>query len=85
SILKQIEEPPKNTVILMSSLNLNKVIPTIRSRSQIIKIFKETPDSIYQNLVNSSLDLTISFLLSWSCESTKSALKYTDVKNIKFI
>ncbi|TNK91358.1 DNA polymerase III subunit delta, partial [Mycoplasmopsis pullorum] len=23
SILKQIEEPPKNTVILMSSLNLN--------------------------------------------------------------
>ncbi|TNK91839.1 hypothetical protein C4M96_03235 [Mycoplasmopsis pullorum] len=85
SILKQIEEPPKNTIILMSSSNLNKVIPTIRSRSQIIKIFKENPDSIYQNLVNSSLDLTISFLLSWTCESTKSALKYTDVKNIKFI
>jgi len=39
SILKFIEEPPQNTYIIMSSNNSQKVLSTIKSRSQRIKIY----------------------------------------------
>ena len=39
SILKFIEEPPRNTYIIMTSNNSQKVLSTIKSRSQRIKIY----------------------------------------------
>ncbi|MGL4951469.1 MAG: hypothetical protein ACRC4L_00640 [Mycoplasma sp.] len=38
SLLKFIEEPPKNTYLLMFTKNQNQIIPTILSRSAIINI-----------------------------------------------
>ena len=38
SILKFLEEPDSNVVAIFNTTNLNKVIPTISSRCQIIKI-----------------------------------------------
>lgn len=37
-LLKTLEEPPKNTHILLSSLRPTAVLPTIKSRSKIIEI-----------------------------------------------
>ncbi len=46
SLLKIIEEPPKDTIIILVSNQKNKVIPTIRSRSQIISFGLEEPEAI---------------------------------------
>ncbi len=45
-LLKIIEEPPPNTVFLLVSRNADLLLPTIRSRTQIIKIPKIDKDSI---------------------------------------
>lgn len=36
ALLKVIEEPPERTIIILSAENSEKIIPTIRSRSQLI-------------------------------------------------
>ena len=38
SLLKLLEEPPADTVIVLTTSNLTSLLPTIRSRSQIIRI-----------------------------------------------
>ena len=40
SLLKTIEEPSKNTVILMVSESVDDILPTIRSRTQIYRVPK---------------------------------------------
>ncbi len=54
SLLKFLEEPPTNTFALFFTRNVYSVLPTIRSRSQIIKISdKSTIDSnnkIYEKI-----------------------------------
>ena len=45
-LLKTIEEPPPRTIFLLVSENLEQIIPTILSRTQIIKI----PKIEYENL-----------------------------------
>lgn len=41
TFLKTLEEPPKDTVIILLTTNINLLLPTIVSRSQVIK-FKKT-------------------------------------------
>jgi len=48
SLLKFIEEPTPNTFIVITSNNLNGVINTIKSRSQIINIKSESFESIIE-------------------------------------
>lgn len=50
SMLKNIEEPSDNLVIILTTNNINKVLPTIISRAQVIKIIPENPVSIYQQI-----------------------------------
>jgi DNA polymerase-3 subunit delta' len=47
-LLKTIEEPPENSLILMITENYDKVLNTILSRSQLIKLSKY-PDEIVRN------------------------------------
>lgn len=47
-LLKTIEEPPENSLILMITENYDKVLSTILSRSQLIKLSKY-PDEIVRN------------------------------------
>ena len=47
-LLKTIEEPPENSLILMITENFDKVLNTILSRSQLIKLSKY-PDEIIRN------------------------------------
>lgn len=42
SLLKTLEEPPKDTVMLLVSSNFSQLIPTIRSRCQIIQLPQPT-------------------------------------------
>ena len=51
-LLKTIEEPPANSLILMITEDYENVLNTIRSRSQLIKIFKYPNDIIRNTLVD---------------------------------
>ena len=61
SFLKTLEEPPPNTLIFLSTSNIDKLLPTVISRCQVIKT-DQTPSQeniqennfsdIFQNLKN---------------------------------
>lgn len=44
SLLKFLEEPPINVIAILTTNNINKVLPTIKSRCQIITVNKKETD-----------------------------------------
>jgi DNA polymerase III delta prime subunit len=44
ALLKLLEEPPNNTIILLLVETVDSVLPTIRSRCKIIELHKKTDD-----------------------------------------
>ncbi|AZG68920.1 hypothetical protein [Mycoplasma struthionis] len=57
SLLKFLEEPPKNTIILMTSVNKKDVLKTIKSRAFNIDIFAEDSELLKQADVDNFIDL----------------------------
>jgi DNA polymerase-3 subunit delta' len=54
-LLKLIEEPPADTLILMVAENPNEVLPTILSRTQMVRLGPIPPADIAQGLSDRSL------------------------------
>lgn len=46
SLLKLLEEPPSDTVLVLTTSNLTALLPTIRSRSQIIRVRLPTQNAV---------------------------------------
>jgi len=46
ALLKILEEPPNNCFIFLTTSNLNQVLPTLRSRSQLISLPNPSPQQI---------------------------------------
>jgi len=51
TFLKTLEEPPKDTVIILLTTNINLLLPTIVSRSQVIKFKKISIKEIKEFLI----------------------------------
>ena len=64
SLLKFIEEPTKDTFIIMTTNNLSDVLTTIRSRSQVVNLKKLNKATISKNLVESGVPSDMSVLVS---------------------
>ena len=59
SLLKFIEEPPKATYAILTTKNISKVIPTIRSRCQELSIhYEENVNYISICVTNQNADLS---------------------------
>ena len=56
ALLKNLEEPPSNTVFLLTTSNINKILPTIRSRCTIIRIIQPTISTLKEYLLNQNLN-----------------------------
>src|SRR5699024_11522606 len=52
TLLKLIEEPPPKTLFLLVSQNTEKILPTILSRTQLLKIPTYKSKEIQENLTN---------------------------------
>ncbi len=52
SLLKLIEEPPKETIIILTAEKAEYLLPTIQSRAQRIKLKRSEPDLIGKYLKN---------------------------------
>ena len=51
-LLKQIEEPEKNTLILLVANDEGQLIPTIRSRTQLVKVLPVDLHSLKEKLIS---------------------------------
>ena len=49
-ILKILEEPPDKTLFILIAENQEELLPTIRSRTQLVKLLRISDDAIYNEL-----------------------------------
>jgi DNA polymerase-3 subunit delta' len=57
SFLKTLEEPPKTAVLILLTSNYSALLPTIRSRCQLIRFFT-IPSTVLQNQLIEKLEFT---------------------------
>ncbi len=62
AILKILEEPNQNNFLILVAHNLNRVLPTIRSRCQIIEAPHFNSDDFNKILLNNNVTNEIKFL-----------------------
>jgi DNA polymerase-3 subunit delta' len=55
-LLKLIEEPPPKTILILIAENLEEILPTVLSRTQLIKIEALSDDEIAEALINRGID-----------------------------
>ncbi len=55
-LLKLIEEPPARTLFLLTTTNLEFILPTIRSRTQITRLDKPKTDEVVNYLAKEAID-----------------------------
>lgn len=61
ALLKTLEEPPKHVKFFLCTTEINKVLPTIRSRCQIVPFLKLNESSLYQILENICVEEKFNF------------------------
>ncbi len=68
-LLKIIEEPPDKTVFLLVTENEDRLLPTIVSRTQLVRIRRLTDDEIFESLIrNKQLSESAAKSISWMAE-----------------
>ena len=64
SFLKVLEEPSDSTIFILLTKNKSQLLPTIRSRCQIINFYTPTKKEIYNHLIKMGYDQDKADLLS---------------------
>lgn len=62
SMLKLVEEPPRNSYFVMTISDLSKTLPTIKSRAQVIPLVPYTKKELYEYIATLSLKLKQSII-----------------------
>lgn len=57
ALLKNLEEPPENSVFLLSSDNLNNLLPTVRSRLTLIRLVNPTKKEVTDYLISRGVNV----------------------------
>jgi DNA polymerase III subunit delta' len=81
ALLKNLEEPPKNTVFLLVSHAPERLIPTIRSRCQLLRFDSLSSDQVSEILRAKSPDLSeqeLQSLVKAGAGSPGQALQFVD-------
>ena len=85
ALLKYLEEPNENVYAILTTKNVNQVLPTIVSRCQNLKIIPENKNEILSNFNIKEVPLKYSeILINFSLEESEILSLYSD-KNIKAI
>ncbi len=86
SLLKFLEEPQEGVFAILTTKNVNKVLPTIQSRCQVIHLLPESKTSIQLSLMNENVDEEDASVLSQlfhskdACMEMKDSEVYEDTK-----
>lgn len=73
SLLKFLEEPHPNIYAILTTENINRILPTIISRSQVIQFTSLTAKVVYKELVDEGYPEQTSHIISNLTTSTKEA------------
>jgi DNA polymerase-3 subunit delta' len=65
AFLKTLEEPAPSNILILVTANLNLILPTIRSRCQVIKFFPLTQEEMRGEMVRRGFDADSARLLSY--------------------
>lgn len=65
SLLKMLEEPGEGIYALFTAKNINRVLPTILSRCQIIDIKPDSKEIIVEQLINDNIPVDAANILSF--------------------
>lgn len=85
ALLKYLEEPNENVYAILTTKNVNQVLPTIVSRCQNLKIISENKNEILSNFNIKDVPLKYSeILINFSLEESEILSLYSD-KTIKAI
>ncbi|MEE3928556.1 hypothetical protein V2E24_03130 [Mycoplasmopsis ciconiae] len=85
SILKLIEEPTKDTLIILTTQNLSNVLPTIISRSILVKLQSYKPSYIHKSLLNIGINADYAYIFSQIISDYDNFKFLEDTKNIALI
>lgn len=86
SLLKFLEEPQEGVFAILTTKNVNKVLPTIQSRCQVIHLLPESKTSIQLSLMNENVDEEDASVLAQlfhskdACMEMKDSEVYEDTK-----
>ncbi|OGR26737.1 MAG: DNA polymerase III subunit delta' [Desulfuromonadales bacterium GWD2_54_10] len=74
SLLKTLEEPPGNAIIILLSENADMLLPTIRSRCQLVRFAPLPPEHVRQLLEQNGMDqASAATLAQMACGSMQRA------------
>ncbi len=89
SILKILEEPPKNALLILVCSRLGAMIPTIRSRCRVLEFDPLSPQHFNELLKieygGDFSDIEKNLLLTFSCQSIGQAKEIIDKNSIETI
>lgn len=86
SLLKFLEEPVEGVYAILTTRNLNKVLPTIQTRCQVIQLMPESKESVRLSLLEGGIDEEDAAVLSQlfgsrqECEPYYETELYQDLK-----
>lgn len=78
TLLKMLEEPTDGIYALFTAKNINRVLPTILSRCQVIDIKPDSKESIVEQLVNDNIPKNAANIISFLAADIKEAKKLYD-------
>ena len=78
SLLKMLEEPVPGIYAIFTSKNLNKVLPTIKSRCQVIEIIPDSKAELYKQLIALDIEDQNARLLSQLTNNIEEAKELND-------
>lgn len=85
-LLKTLEEPPKNTHIILCVSNISNVLQTIISRCKIINADTFSKQEINQMLINNNVETNKAQLITEFCNfNIGTALNYANNKNFESV
>ena len=86
SLLKFLEEPEDNILAIITTNNISKVLPTIVSRCQLLRVKSPNKTDLVNNLVNEGIDYSDAFIATnyySNVNEVKNLLNSENFKEIK--
>ncbi len=83
ALLKSLEEPPPNTIILVSTSSLLDILPTVRSRLLLIRVAPLRDDEIIKSIREKGYNGDLKPILAYGQGQLDRALAYIEDPKIK--
>ncbi|MEY3431657.1 MAG: hypothetical protein RIS53_555 [Bacillota bacterium] len=82
ALLKFLEEPTLDIYAILTTTSIDDVLPTIQSRSQVVQLKPNQPQSLINEAVALGVETSMAELLSFECGSAEEIKEKSDKEDI---